>query len=67
MSLSRRKAKELIEKAAGGLEHEPLIGEEKLADLCEKIYMIESTYSTSAQQVKADIKDKIVKAIDSAT
>lgn len=64
MSLSSRKARELIERAVAEQDEDAEIGSEALIEICEKIYMIESTYSSSAQQIKADIKDKIVNAVD---
>jgi hypothetical protein len=65
MSLSSRKAKELIERAVSEQDEESEIGSDALIALCERIYMIESTYSSSAQQIKSDIRDRIVKAVDS--
>lgn len=64
MSLSSRKARKLIECAVAEQEEDAEIASEALVEICEKIYMIESTYSSSAQQIKADIKDKLVKAVD---
>ena len=65
MSLSRSKIKELLEGVVDRLVDSEDEGD-RLVELCERIYMIESTYGVSSHQIKSDIRDAIVRSVDTA-